>query len=123
MDTHLAIQEYEDALRDQDEIQRIYAEQRAAILAPVQADLDALTVEMSPYLQGYADQVEQAKAEATRLVLAEGQTVNGAAVQFVYNKGKTTWDGQLLQGMQALLPELEKARKTGQPSVVIRKKD
>ncbi len=123
MDIHAAIEAYEDAVRDQLEMQRIYDEQRRLLLAAVQPDLDALEVEMRPYLQGYADQVEQTRAEAVKLVLAQGETASGRTVQFVYNKGKTTWDGQMLQGMEALLPQLEKAKRVGQPGVSVRQKD
>lgn len=122
MDIHAAIKNYEDALRDQLEMRNIYAAQRAVILSKVQGELNELETEMAPYLQGYADQVQKYEEEARRLVLELGHTVDGETSQFVYSKGKTTWDGQKLQGMAALIPQLAEAKRIGEPSVSIRSK-
>jgi hypothetical protein len=39
----------------------------------------------------------------------------------VWNKGRESWDGKKLSGMMALIPQLEQARKIGEPTVSIRK--
>jgi hypothetical protein len=122
MDIHEVIAKYEEALRDRDEMERIYNEQRASILSAVQPDLDALEIEMRPYLNAYAEQTTQLEVEARRLVLDLHETVDGSQVQLVYVKGKTTWDGQKLQGMASLIPQLKEAMKVGDPSVSIRSK-
>lgn len=49
-----------------------------------------------------------------------GQSVKGAYLQAVYSKGRVSWDSKMLDGMIALVPQLEKARKVGEPSITIR---
>lgn len=122
MDVYEAIKNYENALRDQLEIREIYGQQREAILSKVKDELDALETEMLPYLQGYANEVSKYDGEARRLVLELGKTVDGDKSQFVYSRGRVTWDGQTLQGMEAIIPEIGKAKRVGDPTVSIRAK-
>lgn len=122
MDTHELILEYERAVKERDEMQALYEQRRASILALVQGDLEALDAEMAPYLQGYANVASDYEKLAREQVLALGQTVDGEKTRFVYSKGKTTWDGQKLQGMEAIIPEIGKAKKVGEPSVAIKKR-
>jgi hypothetical protein len=48
-------------------------------------------------------------------------TVNGKFFQAIYVKGRTSWNNDMLDGMICLVPQLEQARKIGEPSVTIRK--
>ncbi len=54
------------------------------------------------------------------IVIQGGQSVKGSYLQAVYNRGRVSWDGRMLDGMIALVPQLEKARKVGDPSITIR---
>lgn len=65
-------------------------------------------------------QVSALRELITNRVLTLGETVKGTWRMAVWSKGKTTWDGKLLEGMSALIPELNKARKVGEPSVSFR---
>ena len=53
--------------------------------------------------------------------LANGDTVRGTYLMAVWGKGRTTWDSKLLEGMSRLIPQLNDARKTGEPTVSFRK--
>lgn len=54
-------------------------------------------------------------------VLKEGATVRGANLMAVWSKPRVSWDGKLLEGMMAVIPQLKSARSEGLPSVSIRK--
>lgn len=89
-----------------------------AEVAQALADVDA---EFMPKHQAVAEKIEALEAKIKTAVLAEGESVKGGALQAVYAKGRVTWDGKKLDGMMSLIPQLEDARKVGEPSVSIRK--
>lgn len=75
----------------------------------------------------WADTTESMTAEIAELeadikadVLSCGETVKGARLMAVWNKGRVTWDGKKLDGMRALIPQLDTARKVADPTVTIR---
>lgn len=53
-------------------------------------------------------------------VLEHGSPVKGSVLQAIINKGRVSWDGKKLEGMMALIPGPEAARKEGEPTVTIR---
>ena len=53
-------------------------------------------------------------------VLAAGESIKGERLMAVWNKGRVSWDGKLLDGMAKIIPQLETARKVGEPTVSIR---
>lgn len=93
----------------------------AAIPEEVEAALADVDAEFAPKLDAVAQKIAALEADAKTAVLAEGATVKGGALQAVYAKGRVTWDGKKLDGMMSLIPQLEDARKVGEPSVTIRK--
>ena len=93
----------------------------AAIPEEVEAALADIDAEFTPKLDAVAEKIAALEADAKTAVLAEGATVKGGALQAVYSKGKTTWDGKKLDGMMSIIPQLGDARKVGEPSVSIRK--
>ncbi len=119
------IQQKLDALDDlnmQAECLRIdYEEKRKAILAAVQADLDALDAEYQPLKDTVSANITALEAEIKSDVLEHGETVKGAHVMAVYVNGRVSWDTKKLDGMMSLIPQLADARKQGEPSVQIRK--
>ena len=48
------------------------------------------------------------------------RSVKGARLMAVWNKGRVSWDGKKLDGMRALIPQLNEARKVADPTVTIR---
>ncbi len=55
-------------------------------------------------------------------VVEEGETVDGVLYQAVFNKGRVTWDTGILDGLAIAIPELNQARKQGEPFVVVKRK-
>ena len=119
------IQQKLDALDDlnmQAECLRIdYEEKRKAILAAVQADLDALDAEYLPMKDAVTANITALEGDIKADVIAHGETVKGAHVMAVYVNGRVSWDTKKLDGMMSLIPQLADARKQGEPSVTIRK--
>lgn len=113
---------YETTRRDADQVRKLYEERRDLILAYVKEDLDALAAEMQPFLDISELAARESEEAARKAVMSIGETVEGETVQFIYVKSKTTWDGAMLQGMAKIIPELESAKKVGEPSVSIRRK-
>lgn len=75
----------------------------------------------------WADTTESMTAEIAELeadikadVLSCGETVKGARLMAVWNKGRVSWDGKKLDGMRALIPQLDAARIVADPTVAIR---
>lgn len=76
----------------------------------------------------WADTTENMTAEIVELeanikadVLAGKETVKGNKLMAVWNKGRVTWDGDKLDGIMALVPQLKVARIVADPTVTIRK--
>lgn len=76
----------------------------------------------------WADTTESMTAESTELeaeikadVLAGKETVKGNKLMAVWKKGRVTWDGDKLDGMMVLIPQLKAACKVGEPTVAIQK--
>lgn len=93
-----------------------------AILTPeIRAALAEIEAEYAPKLQAAADIAAMLRAEIEAEVLANGATVKGAHMMAVWAKGRVSWDGAKLSGMMALIPQLEQARKEGEPTVSFRK--
>ena len=106
----------------QAEVLRIdYDAKRKAILATVQAELDALDAEYSPMKDAVLENITRLEGEIKTDVIQHGETVKGARFTAVYVKGRVTWDTKKLDGMMSLIPQLADARKQGEPSVTIRK--
>ena len=76
----------------------------------------------------WADTTESMTAEIAELeadikadVLAGKETVKGNKLMAVWNCGRVTWDGDKLDGMMVLIPQLKAARNVADPTVAIRK--
>lgn len=114
------IEEYSKAKQDYEDWVRVYTERRESILAYVKDDLEALDAEMKHYLDTSKAVMVTALDEAKAAVLDEQKTVKAAGFQFVFSQGRTTWDGAKLNGMAALIPQLNEAKRVGEPSVSVR---
>lgn len=75
----------------------------------------------------FADKVALQTAEIAKLqdvvkgiVLELGTTVKASSIMAVWNKGRTTWKGDLLEGYAVAHPEVLACRQVGEPSVSFR---
>ena len=83
------------------------------ILERKKADFDEVNKDL-------IDEIAMIESEIKEAVLAKGETVRTERIQAVWNKGKTTWDGGLLEGYAVAHPEILAAKKTGKPTVSFR---
>ena len=63
------------------------------------------------------DEIKALQDEIKAEVLTLGETVKTDEIQAIWNKGKTTWDGKLLEGYALAHPDILQAQKVGQPTV------
>ena len=111
-----------DEFHAQAEVLRIdYEAKRKAILATVQAELDALDAEYSPMKDAVSENITRLEGEIKTDVIQHGATVKGERFMAVYVNGRVSWDTKKLDGMMSLIPQIAEARKQGEPSVTIRK--
>lgn len=81
------------------------------------AEIDA---EFAPEYQAVSEKSTALEQEIKTDVIQAGETVKGDQLMAVFNKGRVSWDTKGLDGVLAVMPELEKFRKEGAPSVSIR---
>ena len=97
-----------------------YERARAKIMAKVQYELDAVSAEFTPRLTAASDKFTALEAQIKDTVKAQGKSEKGDRWQFVYAKGRTSWDTKALDGYAAAHPEIEQFKTVGEPSVSIR---
>ena len=85
-----------------------------AIIADIEAEFEDKTEVVN-------SQISEVETTAKELVIQEGATVKGNLIQAVYSKARVTWDSKILEGLAIAMPEIEKAKKTGSPSVSFRR--
>ncbi len=106
--------------------------ERGELQAKETAELDALLVNFAPEIDAikadYAGDFGAIDAEIATLqknvkdgTIGFGSTVKGKSLMAVYSKPRVTWDGKGLSGYAVAHPEIEAFKKTGKPSVSIRK--
>ena len=81
------------------------------------ADIDA---EFDPEYEAVSEKTTALEQEIKADVVQAGETVKGDHFMAVFNNGRVSWDTKGLDGVLAVMPELEKFRKEGAPSVSIR---
>ena len=64
--------------------------------------------------------IDDLESEITAAILDLGETVKTDHISAIWNKGKTTWDGKLLEGYALAHPDILAARKVGEPTVSFR---
>ena len=71
------------------------------------------------------ESIKEIEEDIKAYVLKKGETVKSDTVTAVWNKGKTTWDGKLLEGYSIAHPDILAAKKVGNPtvSIQIKRKD
>ena len=97
-----------------------YERARAEIMARVQVELDAVSAEFTPRLTAASEKFTALEAQIKDAVKAQGKSEKGDRWQFVYTKGRTSWDTKKLEGLIIAYPVLAELRSEGEPSVSIR---
>ena len=64
-----------------------------------------------------AETIGELRDEIKEEILNRGASQKSQCLEVRYTKGKTTWNGQLLEGLSLAHPEINAARKVGKPSV------
>ena len=90
------------------------------VLAEKKADLAALKAQFEADNKDLTDTIKDLEDEITEAVLAKGETVKTDLISAIWVKGKTTWDGKLLEGYAVAHPEILAAQKVGKPTVSFR---
>jgi hypothetical protein len=109
-----AAKETADALRNSREAER------ARVMATVEAQLAALEARYAQPLEEANREVAEREAELKAQVLRLGASARNDRVQVVYYRGRVTWDSKGLAQYARDNPELERFRRVGQPTVVVR---
>ncbi len=108
-------------LRASLEVRRLaYEAEQAAILAPVQAQLDTLKLHYEQEIALLATAAAEQEAAIKAAVLAQGQSVRGARLLAVFMKGRVAWDTKQLDGYAVAHPEIAAFRSVNAPTVSIR---
>lgn len=91
------------------------------ILTPeILAQVEEIRKKWADTTESMTAEIAELEAEIKADVLAGKETVKGARLMAVWNKGRVSWDGKKLDGMRALIPQLDTARKVSDPTVTIR---
>lgn len=105
-------------------IEKLKADETAeiqTILTPeIRAEIEKIGLKWAEKIAEFQSLKEQLEAEVTAEVLTAGETVKSPEVMAVWCKGRVSWDGKKLDGMMALIPQLDEARKVGEPTVSFR---
>lgn len=100
--------------------ERREAEVETILTPELQARVDEIFDKWDSAIEGIKFQLAELESEIKADVLSCGETVKGARLMAVWNKGRVSWDGKKLDGMRALIPQLDTARKVADPTVTIR---
>ena len=92
------------------------------ILTPeILAQVEEIRKKWADTTESMTAEIAELEAEIKADVLAGKETVKGNKLMAVWNKGRVTWDGDKLDGMMVLIPQLKAARIVADPTVAIRK--
>jgi len=87
----------------------------------IKEQLAAIDTEFDPITENLNTTILAIEADVKQMVFNAGATVKGAYTA-VYNRGRVSWNTKALDGYAAAHPEIEQFKKTGSPSVSIRRK-
>jgi hypothetical protein len=110
-----------EAVRKKEQIDRDLTDGVAEVFAQVDIRKQEIAAEFAGKAETASEHIARLTAEIKTEVAKVGATVKGSHYQAVYVRGRVTWNTDMLDGMIAVLPQLEKARKVGAPSVTLRR--
>lgn len=85
--------------------------------ADIKQKMDDINAEFNAKAHAVNENINTLSDEIRSEVLASGETIKGKYVMAIWNKGRTSWDSNKLDGMASIIPQINEARKTGEPSV------
>ena len=100
-----------------------YRDARAAILATIRDQLDAVDAAFAEQIQTAGAESAQAEQDVRELVLSLGRSVSAGGIKATYRSPPVIWDGERLSAYAEAHPEVLAFRKTGKPSVSLRFSD
>lgn len=100
-----------------------YRDARAAVLATVRDQLDAIDAAFAEQIQAAGAESAQAEQAVRELVLSLGRSVGAGGIKATYRSAPTTWDGARLAAYAEEHPEVLAFRKVGKPSVALKFSD
>jgi hypothetical protein len=107
--------------RDEAELRRkTYEDKRAAILKPMQKQLDALDKEYETACQSPDTELSRLEAEVRNCVQLLGSSVFGSRLKATYSRGRVTWDSKGVEAYSKTHPDVLQFRKQGQPIVILK---
>jgi len=86
----------------------------------IREKLSEVDEEFEPMIAQAQQEKEIAQSEVIKVVLERGTTIRGSTHMAVFRKPSVTWDTELLEKLSQKYPEIDLARKVGNPSVAIR---
>lgn len=121
-DIYEKIEKYSDLVFGIDTIALQKQELIDSILSPeIKAKLAEIDAEFDPQSEKLANEKAQLETEIKKEVVATGYTIKGIYHEFRYSKPRVTWLTDALDGYAEAHPEIKQFRKTGDPSVSVRK--
>lgn len=87
----------------------------------IKAKLEDIDAEFDSTIENLEQQVKAIEEEIKQDVLNNGESAKGTKVQFVYTTGRVTWDNKKMEVLLESIPELNIARKAGNPYVSVKK--
>lgn len=82
--------------------------------------IEELDVEFGEKLDMVEHNMAKISSEIKQEVVQLGTSIKGNHLHIVYSKGRTSWDTKTLEALALLVPEIDKAKKVGEPSVSIK---
>ena len=93
----------------------------AILTSEIKARLSEIESEFALKSEGVNANIANLESEIRASVLAAGISIRGEFLHAVFSKGRVSWDTRGLDGYAIAHPEITSFRKTGEPSVSIRK--
>lgn len=94
---------------------------REAMPVEVKQKMDDINAEFSPKLEAVANTISNMEKGIKDSVLSIGEAAKGEFLQAVFIKGRVSWDTKGLDGYAVAHPEILVFKKTGEPSVSIKR--
>ena len=99
---------------------KITTEEKIDIYADMKAQLAELKKAFEAQHAELIEAIANLENEIKNDVLESGCTIRGENLMAVWNSGRTTWDGKILKGLAVAYPEINVAKKVGEPTVSFR---
>lgn len=100
----------------------IMPEELRAALQEYNNELRAIDAEFAGRAEIANKNIASLRDIIKQTILKHGSTIKGDHLMAVWNKGRVTYDSRGLDGYAIAHPEIEAFKKTGKPSVTIRKR-